>query len=59
MTHPMIAAQLYTLREQCKTASDLASSLRKVRKIGYTSVQISGIGPIDTKRSPRSSRMKG
>ena len=47
MTNSMIAAQLYTLREHCKTASDLAASLKKVRNIGYESVQISGIGPID------------
>jgi len=31
-----------------QTAPDLAASLKKVRKIGYTAVQISAIGPIPT-----------
>ena len=41
-----VAIQLYTLRDQCKTASDYASSLKKVREIGYQAIQISGLGPI-------------
>jgi len=46
MTHPVLAAQLYTVREFTKTAEGLAASLKKVRAMGYTSVQISAIGPI-------------
>lgn len=42
-----VAAQLYTLREFCKTPQDIAESLKKVRAIGYEAVQVSGIGPID------------
>jgi sugar phosphate isomerase/epimerase len=41
-----VAAQLYTLRDHCQTAEALASTARKVRDIGYTAVQLSGIGPI-------------
>ncbi|MCA0758473.1 sugar phosphate isomerase/epimerase [Paenibacillus sp. N4] len=41
-----IAAQLYTLRDFCKTEADLEQTLRKVREIGYQAVQVSGIGPI-------------
>lgn len=41
------AAQLYTLREQLKTPADIATSLKKVKKIGYDAVQVSGMGPID------------
>ncbi len=41
-----VAAQLYTLRNQCKTPDDIAHSLEKVRAIGYESVQVSGLGPI-------------
>ncbi len=41
-----VAIQLYTLRDFCKTAADLAVTLKKVREIGYTAVQISGVGPI-------------
>ena len=40
-----VAIQLYTLRDFCKTAADFAVSMKKVREIGYTSVQISGVGP--------------
>lgn len=46
MDRPVLAAQLYTVREFTKTAEGLATTLRKVREIGYTAVQISAIGPI-------------
>jgi sugar phosphate isomerase/epimerase len=46
MTHPFLAVQLYTIRELTQTASDLAGSLKKIRDIGYTAVQVSAIGPI-------------
>lgn len=41
-----LAAQLYTVREFCKTGADLAATAARIREIGYTAVQISGIGPI-------------
>lgn len=41
-----VAAQLYTCRELLKTPSDIAATLRRVRKVGYTAVQVSGMGPI-------------
>ncbi len=41
-----IAIQLYTLRDLLKTPQDVATSLKKVRAIGYEAVQISGLGPI-------------
>ena len=41
-----VAVQLYTLRDFCKTAADYASTLKRVREIGYPAVQISGVGPI-------------
>ena len=47
MTKPVMGAQLYTVRDFTKTAEDLAATLDKVAAIGYTTVQISGIGPID------------
>ncbi len=37
-----IGAQLYTVREQCKTLDDFALTLRKVADIGYKTVQVSG-----------------
>ncbi|WP_106381008.1 sugar phosphate isomerase/epimerase family protein [Abditibacterium utsteinense] len=45
-----VAAQLYTLRDQCKTEADIAFSLERVRKIGYQAVQASGLGPISEDR---------
>lgn len=42
-----LALQMYTLREFCKTAADIASTLKRVREIGYEAVQLSGLGPID------------
>jgi sugar phosphate isomerase/epimerase len=41
-----VAAQLYTVREHCRTADDLARSLARIRAIGYRAVQLSGVGPI-------------
>ena len=46
MPNTQLAAQLYTLRDFCKTAKDFEESLRKLKRIGYDVVQISGIGPI-------------
>jgi len=42
-----IGAQLYTVREFCKTLDDFALSLRKVADIGYTTVQVSGTCAFD------------
>jgi sugar phosphate isomerase/epimerase len=41
-----VAIQLYTLRDFCKTAAEVAATAKKVRAIGYESVQISGVGPV-------------
>lgn len=43
---PVIAAQLYTLREFLKTPEDMQKTMRRVRKAGYEAAQISGVGPI-------------
>ncbi len=37
-----IGAQLYTLRDFCKTPEDFEETLKKVADIGYTTVQVSG-----------------
>jgi sugar phosphate isomerase/epimerase len=44
MKKHQIGLQLYTLREHCKTASDLASSLSKIRKIGYEAIEYANTG---------------
>jgi sugar phosphate isomerase/epimerase len=46
MKLPQVAAQLYTVRDFCQTAADLATTAGKIRAIGYPAVQLSGLGPI-------------
>jgi len=43
----VLAAQLYSVREYTKTPADIAKTLARVRKMGYTSVQLSALGRID------------
>ena len=43
---PVIAAQLYTLRDFLKTPEDIKTTMKRVKKIGYDAAQISGVGPI-------------
>jgi len=43
----IIGAQLYTLRNSCKTLEDFAETLKKVADIGYKAVQISGVCPYE------------
>ena len=47
MAEPIIAAQLFTLREFTQTPEGLKNTLQKVKEIGYNAVQVSAIGPID------------
>ena len=39
----LLAAQMYTLRDHCKTAVDLAKACERVKKMGYDGVQLSGV----------------
>jgi sugar phosphate isomerase/epimerase len=39
-TTPPVAVQVYTIRDFIKTVPDFAASMRKVRAIGYTGVQL-------------------
>jgi sugar phosphate isomerase/epimerase len=43
----VIGAQLYTLRDYCKTPEDLEKTLERVSKIGYKAVQLSGVCDCD------------
>ena len=47
MPQTMIAAQMYTVRDFTKTPEGIAESIKKVKDIGYTAMQVSGLGPID------------
>jgi sugar phosphate isomerase/epimerase len=42
-----IAAQMFTLREFCKTPLDIAKSCAKLKAAGFDAVQASGLGPIE------------
>ena len=46
----VIGAQLYTLRDYCQNEKDFAESMKRVAEIGYTTVQVSGIGPIPAEK---------
>ena len=46
MAHDKLAAQLYTIREHTQTLEDFRKSMKKISDIGYTAVQVSGIGAI-------------
>lgn len=39
----IIGAQLYTVREHCKTLEETAETLKRISEIGYTTVQLSGL----------------
>ena len=39
-----IGAQMFTLREHCKTASDIASTCKKLKDIGFDAIQASAAG---------------
>jgi sugar phosphate isomerase/epimerase len=47
MRKPLVAAQLYTIRDFTKTPADLDKSMERIKSIGYKAVQVSGIGPMD------------
>lgn len=45
-----LGAQTYTVRLYTQSERDFARTIRRIRKIGYDTVQLSAIGPIDPKR---------
>lgn len=44
MVNMRIAVQMFTLREHMRTLEDISLTLKKVKDIGYSAVQVSGIG---------------
>jgi sugar phosphate isomerase/epimerase len=46
----MIAAELYTLRDQLRDADAIAAGLARVRDSGYEGVELAGLGAIETGR---------
>jgi sugar phosphate isomerase/epimerase len=49
MKKPVLGAQLYTVRDHMKTLPDIVKGLKRVADIGYTTVQVSGVGKVDPK----------
>jgi sugar phosphate isomerase/epimerase len=49
MSKPVVGAQLYTVRQFTKTLGEARSALEKVKRIGYTAIQVSGFGSMDPK----------
>jgi sugar phosphate isomerase/epimerase len=47
MASKQIGAQMYTLRDYCKTPADIATTCRKLADMGFGVVQASGLGPIE------------
>ncbi len=47
MSKPVVGAQLYSLRDPMATPEDMAATLQQLAQIGYTAVQVSGIGEIE------------
>jgi len=46
----VLGAQLYTVRELIQTPEGIESTLKKIAEIGYTTVQVSGIGKIEPEK---------
>ncbi|MBM4142867.1 MAG: sugar phosphate isomerase/epimerase [Lentisphaerae bacterium] len=59
MKKPRVGAQLYTVRHATRTIPDIVETFRKVREIGYTSVQVSAFGPVDKGELTRAIRDSG
>jgi sugar phosphate isomerase/epimerase len=49
MKMDQVAAQTYTVREHLKTPAAIATSLHRLREIGYQAVELAGFGPIADK----------
>ena len=46
MSEVQIGAQMYTVRDHTRTASDIARTCRRLKEIGYGAVQVSALGKI-------------
>lgn len=53
MARTQIGAQLYTVREHTKTATDLATTCKRLAEMGYRAVQVSAVGVTDAKEIAR------
>ena len=44
-----LGAQLYTVREFTKTPEGIEKTLRRIKQMGFKTIQISAFGPVDPK----------
>lgn len=49
MSKTLIGAQMYTVRDYCKTPRDIARSCARIKAMGYDGIQVSAFGPIEPK----------
>jgi sugar phosphate isomerase/epimerase len=59
MAKPVIGVQMYTLRDSAKTLPEIEASFEKVAKIGYKTVQLSGMGPVSPREMARALQNAG
>lgn len=59
MKKNQVAVQLYTLRDKMKTAEDIASTLKRVRGIGFGVVEAAGTGPLSIEEYAKVVRGEG
>jgi sugar phosphate isomerase/epimerase len=55
----VIAAQLYTLRNQLQDGKQLAGVLGRLKEIGYAAVEVAGLGPATSERFGEALRREG
>jgi len=59
MSKPVAGAQLYTVRESTRTIEDVRETLKKVADIGYSTVQVSGFGPMEPEAVAEAAKTAG
>jgi sugar phosphate isomerase/epimerase len=59
MSNFIVGAQMYTLREHLKTPPDMAKTLARVKKMGYSAIQVSAFGPVDPKELAKMIKEEG
>lgn len=59
MSDSRLAVQLYTLREFLKTPADIATTLHRVKQMGYDAVQLSALGKIEPEELAKMLREEG
>ena len=59
MEKTVLGAQLYTLRDYCKTIDDIRGTLKRVAEIGYKRCKCPDSDPCSQRTLPKQSAMPG